>query len=208
MHKQFLSKIAHIKNQLNRRREFIPVNKVDSEVTTHSQKQVQRVRVWTAKRDGGGIRHPLHGMFLNPGGHRLVGTNIFSKKKKVLHRREVDTAQFTRDFFSHTFMCRICMCGSCVRVRHYKVISIHVSSRCVSNPEIHFTFTLVQHFFLTSSAPLGDNPATIHDQEEPYAAWPNPNLSHNLGVFCVGGGLASCFFLEVLTATSPAFRPN
>ena len=80
MQKQYSSKIAHIKNQVKRRREFIPVNRVDSEVTTHSQKQVQRVRVWTAKRDGGGIRHPLRGVLLKPGGHRLVGANIFSKK--------------------------------------------------------------------------------------------------------------------------------
>ena len=146
MHKQYLSKIAHIKNQAKRRREFIPVNKVDSEVTTHSQKQVQRVRVWTAKRDGGGIRHPLHGMLLNPGGHRLFGTNIFLKRK-CCRISLPGNSDSLRDFFSHTFRCRICLCGSCVRVRHYKVISIHVSGACVSDPEIHFTFTLVQHFF-------------------------------------------------------------
>ena len=43
MQKQYLSKIAHIKNQVKRRREFIRVNKVDSVVTTHSRKQVQGV---------------------------------------------------------------------------------------------------------------------------------------------------------------------
>ena len=105
MQKQYLSKIAHIKNQVKRRREFIPVNKVDSEVTTHSQKQVQRVRVWTAKRDGGGIRHSLHGMLLNLGGHRLVGT-----------RREVDThVTFSRTLSCVAYVCVAHVCACVIR---------------------------------------------------------------------------------------------